>query len=505
VDFLAAGMWASFISATSKGSHSSARRAEELGEALVQGYLEPAKVDDEQALAMAALLGEGNIDHQMSPIFADMTMTSSESQAHQTTLSISEIERRLAPTRPPSIPLLDPSDPLHNNTGIQSSQVRDAITPTPPPATSPPAPPGPVLRRRPGGDLRHVDTVKELHPRRHSLGSATSSMSDFSFAAMERNSNLVIPSISTESRSLRSLLGIPHGNRESSLPTHRMSGLAMDFSRFRIPEDVESSDDENCDPVVAVQKTLMKLEGRYVRKKRPVPSSADSHSRESEKDGCLYELALSTENLNAEQVAMSSERSGSPPPEIMVERDEESRWARRHKHVVDGKECEAPTRHGPFAASSLFEFTDTPSSADRFSQYHSGSDEVQDLYIPVPTVESALAELERNQLETQHPRLPNIMPPERPEDYHQSLASHLPFILQYDCTLLAQQFTLIEKDILAEVDWLELIEPTWVDRNPELVDVRDWKGFILRDEGGGGLDTVVAHFNLVSSLHLSTD
>jgi hypothetical protein len=26
----------------------------------------------------------------------------------------------------------------------------------------------------------------------------------------------------------------------------------------------------------------------------------------------------------------------------------------------------------------------------------------------------------------------------------------------------------------------------------------------LRDEGGGGLDTVVAHFNLVSPLHLST-
>jgi hypothetical protein len=93
------------------------------------------------------------------------------------------------------------------------------------------------------------------------------------------------------------------------------------------------------------------------------------------------------------------------------------------------------------------------------------------------------------------------MPPERPDDYHRSLASHLPFILQYDSILLAQQFTLIEKDILAEVDWFELIEPTWIDRSPELVDVRDWKGFIIRDEGEGGLHTIVAHFNLVQDLH----
>lgn len=498
VDFLAAGMWASFISATSKGSHSSAQRAEALGEALVQGYLEPGKGNDDQAL-VAALLGEGSVNDQMPPIVADMTMTSSGSQAYQTTLSMSEIERRLVLTRPPSTQLYQIPKSLHTNMDIQTSDGRFSIIPTPPPATSPPPPPGPTLRRRPGGDLRHVDTVEQLHPRRHSLGSATSSLSDFSFAAVERTSNLVIPRMSTESRSLRSLLGIPRSNHQSNSPTHRLSGLALDFSQFRIPDDIESSDDENCDPAVAVQKTLMKLEGKYVRKKRRRPSSSGSYSRAAEGDGYLYELAFSTEDLSGPQGVSSSVRSGSPPSEIMVERDEEVRWARRHKHVVDGKEIDTPTRHGPFIASSLFEFIDTPTGSNRISQGRIDAEDVQDLYIPVPTVESALAELERNQLESQHPRLPNILLPEQPDNYQQSLASHLPFILQYDCTLLAQQFTLIEKDILAEIDWFELIEPTWIDRNPELVDVRDWKGFIIRDEGEGGLHTVVAHFNLVRS------
>ena len=498
VDFLAAGMWASFISATSKGSYANGQ-AEELGEALVQGYQEP--VNGDQSLPMAALIGDGRVEDQLLPVVADITMTSLESQGYQTTLSMSEIERRLAPTRPTSTLLFQSPDSLDTNMDIQIGHGRHNFTPTQPPATIPPSPPprGPTLRRRPGGDLRHADTIEKLHPRRHSLGSVTSSMSDFSFAAIDRTSNLVIPSMSTESRSLRSLLGSPHSNVQGSSSAHRLSGLAMDFSQFRIPEDVESSDDENCDPAAAVQKTLMKLEGTYVRKKRRRSPSSDAESREPEGDGYLYGLALSTEDLGNQSGAQLSVRSQSPPPGIMVERDEEARWARRHKHVVDGKECDTPTRHGPFATSSLFESFDQPSSPIRTSQ--TGSVEVQDLYIPVPTVESALAELERNQLESQHPRLPNIMPPERPDDYHRSLASHLPFILQYDSTLLARQFTLIEKDLLAEVDWFELIEPTWLDRSPELVDVRDWKGFIVRDEGEGGLHTIVAHFNLVSGHH----
>jgi hypothetical protein len=272
--------------------------------------------------------------------------------------------------------------------------------------------------------------------------------------------------------------------------------MALDFSQFRMPHDIESSDDEDGEPLGAVEKTLLKLEGKYVRKNPRLRRSSESASQSVfDREGQqLFESALTTEHLRGDHEW--SVHSDSPPESIMVEREEE-RWGKRHKHVVDGHECDTPTRHGPFVASSLFEFISSPNDTENASDMHDYTEEVQDLYIPHLTVESAIAELERNQLESQHPRIPVVAPPKPPEDYHRSLASHLPFILQYDSALLARQFTLIEKDILAEIDWAELVEPTWVNRNPELVDVRDWKGFIVRDEGDGGLHTVAAHFNLV--------
>lgn len=491
VDFLAAGMWASFISATSAESQVSLPRAEELGEALVQGYLQPMKVDDEQALAVAASLHKGKSAAAEIPVH-DVTMTSSESQAYQPTLSVSEIERRLGSTRPASVRLPGTPDSFRRiDTDIHFSDERYSITPTP---ISTPDLPVQPLRRRPGGNLRHAETIGQLQPRPETIVSITSSMSSFSLALVDGNSNLAVPSISTESRSLRSLLDLPLENRQSQSPTHHMSGLAMDFSRFQMPDDIESSDDENCDPADAVQKTLLKLEGKYVRRNRRMQRSSEY---DEEAEGDFYDIAFSSEDLSGPSFP-ESVHSESPPQSIMVERDEETRWKRRHKHVVDGQECDTPTRHGPFT-SSLFEFTDPPVYTDQFSEYRDDSEQVQDFYIPVPTLESALAELERDRLQALGPRLPTTSPPKPPETYHRSLASHLPFILQYDSSLLARQFTLIEKDICAEIDWAELIEPTWMERNGALVNVRDWKGFVIRDEGDRGLDTVMARFNLVSS------
>ena len=359
------------------------------------------------------------------------------------------------------------------------------------------------LRRRPGGDLRQAETVDQLQARPTTFASHTSSMSDFSFAQFERPSNLGVPSFSSESRSLGSYLNVPPLQRTSHSPTHRMSGLAMDFTSWRLPEDVESSDDENVDPALAVEKTLLKLEGKYVKKKRGLRTSDDSLQDEE------YEIALSAEDLaGPSSFPRDSMNSGSPPASIMVERqqDPETRWARRHKHVVDGQECDTPTRHGPFTSSSLFEFIDSPLDVEsgkipspdiQDDSDQSQSEEVSDLYIQGPTVESAIAELERERLEPLVPRLPAGLPPKPPESFHKSLASHLPFILQYDSMLLARQFTLIEKDICAEIDWVELVEPTWLNKSIEMGDIRDWKGFIVREEGDTGLDTVVARFNLV--------
>ena len=496
VDFLAAGMWSSFITAASATGESvvSMPRAEELGEALVQGYIQPSKMDDIRALTMAKNLNKGKeVAVDIPPILFDRTMTSTESQGYQTTLSMSEIERRLASIRLPSIPPMPNSrdsfgqidadihyfEPRISHVSVESPSSSSIVLPVQP------------LRRRPGGNLRTIETIGELQLRPQTMLSVRSSLSSFSLVLVDDRLNLDIPRISAESRSLRSLLNIPQSNRGSRTP-RRTSGLALDFSRFQMPEDIESSDDENCDPEEAVQKTLMKLEGKYVSKKRRIPRSVVSEEPQIDE---YYEITFDSEDLGRSS-AQRSRTSGSPPASLIIEKNPDVRWARRHKHIVDGNECDTPTRHRPFT-SSIFEFIESPVRTDKPSLYPDATEEVEESAIPLPTVESALAELERDQLEEMANRPPHITPPKPPENYHRSLAAHLPFILQYDSSVLARQFTLIEKDICAEIDWAELIEPTWMERNIELVDVRDWKGFVVRDEGDRGLDTVMARFNLV--------
>jgi hypothetical protein len=72
-------------------------------------------------------------------------------------------------------------------------------------------------------------------------------------------------------------------------------------------------------------------------------------------------------------------------------------------------------------------------------------------------------------------------------------AAHLPFILAYDSEVLAQQFTVVEKDALDEIDWKELVELRWKQSSPQ---IRDWVHY-LRTEEARGVDVVIARFNLV--------
>ncbi|KAH6673208.1 hypothetical protein B0J14DRAFT_482432 [Halenospora varia] len=70
---------------------------------------------------------------------------------------------------------------------------------------------------------------------------------------------------------------------------------------------------------------------------------------------------------------------------------------------------------------------------------------------------------------------------------------HLPFTLAFDSQILAQQFTLIEKDALNEIDWKDLIEMRWKDATTES---RSWVDF-LRTSEPRGVEVVIARFNIV--------
>ncbi|KAL2157763.1 hypothetical protein VTH06DRAFT_5031 [Thermothelomyces fergusii] len=73
---------------------------------------------------------------------------------------------------------------------------------------------------------------------------------------------------------------------------------------------------------------------------------------------------------------------------------------------------------------------------------------------------------------------------------------HLPFILAFDSDVLAQQFTLVEKDALNEIDWKELIDMRWKNAEQNGANVRSWVTF-LRDTDARGVEVVIARFNLM--------
>jgi len=94
------------------------------------------------------------------------------------------------------------------------------------------------------------------------------------------------------------------------------------------------------------------------------------------------------------------------------------------------------------------------------------------------------------------------------DDEANRLSVHLPFILAFDSEVLAQQFTLIEKDALNEIDWKELIEMRWK-RSAEThsqgpggqgqnggINARSWVSF-LRDTDARGVEVVIARFNIM--------
>ncbi|KAK3997202.1 hypothetical protein QBC44DRAFT_316508 [Cladorrhinum sp. PSN332] len=76
------------------------------------------------------------------------------------------------------------------------------------------------------------------------------------------------------------------------------------------------------------------------------------------------------------------------------------------------------------------------------------------------------------------------------------LSAHLPFILAFDSDTLAQQFTLIEKDALNEIDWKELIDMRWKNAEQTGINARSWVSF-LRDTDARGVEVVIARFNIM--------
>ncbi|KAM3511950.1 hypothetical protein MY11210_004421 [Beauveria gryllotalpidicola] len=92
------------------------------------------------------------------------------------------------------------------------------------------------------------------------------------------------------------------------------------------------------------------------------------------------------------------------------------------------------------------------------------------------------------------PTAPEMLRSAQPEAGFKKFSVHLPFILAFDSDILAQQFTLIEKDALNEIDWKELIEMNW--KNATSSGSRSWVDF-LRNSDAHGVEVVIARFNIM--------
>lgn len=76
-------------------------------------------------------------------------------------------------------------------------------------------------------------------------------------------------------------------------------------------------------------------------------------------------------------------------------------------------------------------------------------------------------------------------------------SSHISFVLSFDSNSLADHFTLIETDMLQEIDWKDLIELKW---NKELTPVNSWLEIIVNENyynNNKGVNLVIARFNLM--------
>lgn len=84
---------------------------------------------------------------------------------------------------------------------------------------------------------------------------------------------------------------------------------------------------------------------------------------------------------------------------------------------------------------------------------------------------------------------------------------HVPFILMYDSLSIAQQMTLIEREILGEVDWNELLNLNLSHSPPQAT---SWLQLLVQNESLSGINLAISRFNLtvdwvISEIVLTSD
>lgn len=77
--------------------------------------------------------------------------------------------------------------------------------------------------------------------------------------------------------------------------------------------------------------------------------------------------------------------------------------------------------------------------------------------------------------------------------------AHLPFVLTFEASVIAEQFTIIEKDALNEINWQDLINMRWHHTSPSTL---NWVDYLIT-QNPTGIELVTARFNIMVKWVLS--
>lgn len=488
-------------------------------------------------------------------------------------------------------------------------------------------PPGRMLRRRPGGDLRANQNVQDLEPisRPRSTGSITT-YSDFMRSSELYKGKHMPNQASSQAQSIRAFSMAPKSETALSLVrTHSSQPALRPSFEAAVAEFARIPDDEGGD----IEATLLKLEGRYRRSPPAEPLAGDARgfrvikdplvSREpilskptnaGDDDQTVQTLSVpainhpdvpddqrgeatptgdrsqSYYNMASSLYAESEESYDSTP---LLERDHSNESKTRDKPAPEDPNVSIPRplfsrnqSHVDNGPMLLSRFTDVeadtesqrriryrssiPTTTDSFlldedeflsdlssemsmemvdreevgnnlfgssvpiprdarTPLNSGNVTGSSAYPPSPPMTKEHARALRSQadrMEDQRkPPTPKPSPVNRIVEpgvvsvtdvpktaTSQLLASpltklatfrHLPFVMTFDSSVIAEQLTIIEKDALNEINWQDLINMRWDHTSPSTLNWVDY----LRTQDPSGIALVTARFNIVVKWVLS--
>ncbi|KAK7614711.1 hypothetical protein JOL62DRAFT_232081 [Phyllosticta paracitricarpa] len=173
--------------------------------------------------------------------------------------------------------------------------------------------------------------------------------------------------------------------------------------------------------------------------------------------------------------------------------------SRPESHGVRSFYEDQPADLGPHDNISRVRFPPTPPKDNAGDDFGHNSIDfatfIKGLPTPgfTPPFRSGHAHAQAHSEARNNPRFSFVQEPQIRQEPERSRPKHIPFILAYDSATLAEQFTVIEKDALDEIDWKELIELRWKQSSPQ---IRDWVDY-LRTQEPRGVDVVIARFNIM--------